>query len=306
LILSKPNHIKIYGHRGARGDLPENTLESFKYLFDNNFSGLEVDILFSKDLVPVITHDFFLDKDQTKDIEGNWIEDEYIKINSKTYKELLNYDVGAVNKLSNYGRRFLNQKSLENQRIPNLNKLFELLKSYETEDLIINLEFKSSPLISNLVPEPNEIVKLVKQEIEVSNLSNRILVSSFDWRVLKEFKLQLPKISRGYLSTQQELKKTRKNIYENSPWMGFIPFFNNSEIPEIINNLGGIAWHPFYKDIKKNNIEEAHNQGLVVNTWTVNRESDMMRMIEYGADGIFTDYPLRLKELCEKENIKWF
>ena len=306
MILSKPNHIKIYGHRGARGDLPENTLESFKYLFDNNFSGLEVDILFSKDLVPVITHDFFLDKDQTKDIEGNWIEDEYIKINSKTYKELLNYDVGAVNKLSNYGRRFLNQKSLENQRIPNLNKLFELLKSYETKDLIINLEFKSSPLISNLVPEPNEIVKLVKQEIEVSNLSNRILVSSFDWRVLKEFKLQLPKISRGYLSTQQELKKTRKNIYENSPWMGFIPFFNNSEIPEIINNLGGIAWHPFYKDIKKNNIEEAHNQGLVVNTWTVNRESDMMRMIEYGADGIFTDYPLRLKELCEKENIKWF
>ena len=36
MILSKPNHIKIYGHRGARGDLPENTLESFKYLFDNS------------------------------------------------------------------------------------------------------------------------------------------------------------------------------------------------------------------------------------------------------------------------------
>ena len=44
----------------------------------------------------------------------------------------------------------------------------------------------------------------------------------------------------------------------------------------------------------------------MVNTWTVNRENDMMRMIEYGVDGIFTDYPLRLKQLCEKENIKWF
>ena len=30
---------------------------------------------------------------------------------SKNYNELLNYDVGAVNKLSSYGRRFLNQKS---------------------------------------------------------------------------------------------------------------------------------------------------------------------------------------------------
>ena len=38
MILTKPNHIKIYGHRGARGDLPENTLESFKYLFENKIS----------------------------------------------------------------------------------------------------------------------------------------------------------------------------------------------------------------------------------------------------------------------------
>ena len=31
-----------------------------------------------------------------------------------------------------------------------------------------------------------------------------------------------------------------------------------------------------------------------------------MRMIDYGVDGIMTDYPLRLKELCERKNIKWF
>ena len=50
MILSKPNHIKIYGHRGARGDLPENTLESFKYLFDNAINAYETDILISKDI----------------------------------------------------------------------------------------------------------------------------------------------------------------------------------------------------------------------------------------------------------------
>jgi len=31
-----------------------------------------------------------------------------------------------------------------------------------------------------------------------------------------------------------------------------------------------------------------------------------LKMFEYGVDGIITDYPLRLKELCEKENINWF
>jgi len=60
LILTKPNHIKIYGHRGARGDLPENTLESFKYLFENKISAYETDILLTKDLIPVVYHDFRL------------------------------------------------------------------------------------------------------------------------------------------------------------------------------------------------------------------------------------------------------
>ena len=75
MILSKPNHVKIYGHRGARGDLPENTLDSFKYLFENNINAYETDILISKDLIPVITHDFRLDPSFTKDEEGDWITD---------------------------------------------------------------------------------------------------------------------------------------------------------------------------------------------------------------------------------------
>ena len=40
-----------------------------------------------------------------------------------------------------------------------------------------------------------------------------------------------------------------------------------------------------------------------VNVWTVNEEYEMLRMIDYGVDGIITDYPLKLKKLCEKENI---
>ena len=56
MILSKPNHIKIYGHRGARGDLPENTLESFKYLFENNINAYETDILISKDLDLIVSN----------------------------------------------------------------------------------------------------------------------------------------------------------------------------------------------------------------------------------------------------------
>jgi glycerophosphoryl diester phosphodiesterase len=301
MILSKPDYIKIYGHRGARGVLPENTLESFKYLFENNIYAYETDILISKDFIPVITHDFRLDPSYTKDINDNWIEDENIKIIDLTYDQILQFDVGTLNKLSKYGRKFVNQKSLQNQKIPKLSELLKLTSDNIVEDLLINLEIKSTPIEKNLTPEPDEMVKIIIDEVSRSNLEDRIIYSSFDWRVLREIKERDSKIPRAYLTSG-----ARGKIYDKSPWLDFTPLHNGVELPELIKALGGSAWHPNYKDVNKEIVQTSHDKGLPVNVWTVNRESDMLRMIDYGVDGIMTDYPLKLKELCKRENIKWF
>ena len=307
MILAKPNHIKIYGHRGARGDLPENTLDSFKYLFENNINAYETDILISKDLIPVITHDFRLDPSFTKDEEGDWITDENIKIFDLTYNEILKYDVSSLNKLTRYGRRFLNQRSLENQKIPKLDELLELSSKNLSKDTIINLEIKSTPDEKNLTPNPKEMVQIVLNDIKKSNLQDKIIISSFDWRILREVKNQSPEISRAYLTFQQEKGlKIKKTIYSKSPWIDHIPLTIVYDLPKIIKELGGSAWHPYYKDINKKAVKDAHDYSLPVNVWTVNDEYNMLKMIEYEVDGIMTDYPLKLKELCDKKNIKWF
>ena len=307
MILAKPNHIKIYGHRGARGDLPENTLDSFKYLFENNINAYETDILISKDLIPVITHDFKLDPSFTKDEEGDWITDENIKIFDLTYNEILKFDVGSLNKLTRYGRRFLNQRSLENQKIPKLDELLELSSKNLSQDTIINLEIKSTPDEKNLTPGPKEMVQIVLNDIKKSNLLDKIIISSFDWRILREVKNQSPEISRAYLTFQQEKGlKIKKTIYSKSPWIDHIPLTIVYDLPKIIKELGGSAWHPYYKDINKKAVKDAHDYNLPVNVWTVNDEYNMLKMIEYEVDGIMTDYPLKLKELCDKKNIKWF
>ena len=117
----------------------------------------------------------------------------------------------------------------------------------------------------------------------------------------------MPDITRGYLSFQQNTGvKIEKTIYKNSPWLDLTLEFNEYDLPSLIKQLGGKVWCPFYRDIGKKNVEMAHNEDLVVNVWTVNKENDMMRMIEYGVDAIITDYPLELKDLCEKNNLKWF
>ena len=300
MILSKPNHIKIYGHRGARGVLPENTLDSFQYLFDNDIKAYETDILISKDLVPVITHDFRLSPSMTKDSEGNWLEDEDIKIIDLTYDQISKFEVGSLNKLTKYGRRFLNQKKLPNQKIPKLSQLLDLTTKNNNSNLIINLEIKSTPVQENLTPSPEMLAKIVLDEVNKSSLIDKIIYSSFDWRVLREIKNYNSEIPRAYLTQDQ------RNIYDQSPWMDFTPLHNNVDLPKLIKAHGGKAWHPYHKNINEKNIKIAQSENLPVNVWTVNKEKDMVRMIDYGVDGIMTDYPVQLKELCEKKNIKWF
>jgi len=307
VILSKPNHIKIYGHRGARGDLPENTLDSFQYLFDHSIGAYETDILISKDFIPVITHDFKLDPSLTKDINGEWLADENIKIFDLTYEELSKYDVGALNKLSKYGRRFINQKSLPNQKIPKLTELLSLSKKSQIDNLVINLEIKSTPTQENLTPSPEKMVGLILDVVNNFELNEKIIYSSFDWRVLREIKEQSPETPRAYLTYQQQTgTKISGTIYDQSPWMDFMPLKNAIELPRLIASLGGQAWHPYYRDISKKIVEISHEANLPINVWTVNDEDDMLKMIEYGVDGIMTDYPLKLKDLCEKNNISWF
>jgi len=78
------------------------------------------------------------------------------------------------------------------------------------------------------------------------------------------------------------------------------------ELPKVIKSLDGHVWCPFYRDVTKENVQQAHDLGLAVNAWTVNDEEDILRMIDYSIDGIITDYPEKVKKICQNENISWF
>ncbi len=303
MILAKPNQIKIYGHRGARGDLPENTLDSFKFLFENEITAYETDILLTKDLVPVINHDFRLNPALTKDAQGNWIEDNDVKIFDLTYEELSKFKVGSIDKRSKYGRKFDDQKSIGEKNIPKLSDLLELTSNNISDGLLINLEIKSTPVEENLSPHPNVMASLIVEEVNKTELKDKVVYSSFDWRVLREIKKIDSKISRAYLTSELKGK-----VYDKSPWLDFMPLYDSDsrELPRLIKTLGGKVWNPKHKDIDKDMVRISHEEGLPVNVWTVNEKYEMLRMIEYGVDGIITDYPLRLKKLCEKEGVKWF
>ena len=49
--------VRIIGHHGARGLYPENSLLGFMNVLKSGIEIIELDIVFSKNGIPIITHD---------------------------------------------------------------------------------------------------------------------------------------------------------------------------------------------------------------------------------------------------------
>jgi glycerophosphoryl diester phosphodiesterase len=63
--------------------------------------------------------------------------------------------------------------------------------------------------------------------------------------------------------------------------------------------VGAEALHPWAGLAKPDLIEAAHAEGLAVYPFTVDVEDDMRRLLDLGVDGLFTNYPDRLRALID-------
>jgi glycerophosphoryl diester phosphodiesterase len=50
--------------------------------------------------------------------------------------------------------------------------------------------------------------------------------------------------------------------------------------------------------------DRARANGMSINTWTVNKEEDIRKMIELGVDQITSDYPLLVRQLLQEMGVK--
>ena len=140
-FLNKPNYIRIYGHRGARGDIVENSIEGFKYTFALGIKAIEFDVLVSKDNIPVLFHDYTLNTNMVKDSSGKWIDNFDLKIRDLNYEEISKYSIENLKPGSGYADRFKNQKSAKGAKIPKLVDLFKLVTEKKKQRCIF--EFRS-------------------------------------------------------------------------------------------------------------------------------------------------------------------
>ncbi|MCC5992710.1 MAG: glycerophosphodiester phosphodiesterase [Rhodobacteraceae bacterium] len=287
--MSTPRPPLVYGHRGARGVLPENTMDSFRWLRAQGIRGVEIDVQLCADGVPVVIHDPLMPAQLARDAQGRWLQDAGPKIIDLTLAELQRYDVGRLNPDHPYGARYPDQRPADGALIPTLAGFLDWAQ--QDPSLTLNIEIKSFADRAELGAAPAHLADAVADVIAARALVNPLVISSFDWRVLSALHRIAPDIPRGYLT----LEGTQEaNIFAASPWMdGAARRLGDTDLPRIIADLGGKFWCPFHRDLTAARLSTAQALGLQVNVWTVNDPDDIARMIAMGVDGIITDYPQR-------------
>jgi len=298
-----PGVVRIIGHRGARGVMPENTIEGFEFTLKIGVRALEFDVVLTRDLVPVITHNHHLLNATTRDDDGCWLTGEELKVSNLTLSQLKKLDVGGADGNTVYGKRFPDQVFMSGVRIPALDELFELATRPEGQDLLFLLEMKSDPLVAGDKNASSAIVAKVVSEVRSRGLEDRTILHSFDWNLLGECARIAPDMPRSYLS---QLPDNSDALGEDSS-KAVAPDFAalGVSIPNAVSDAGGKLWCPYYMDVTPDLVSEAHDLGLIVCTWTANEVEDINHMIDAGVDGIITDYPGRAQRILLARDLTW-
>jgi len=292
----------IEAHRGGRALRPENTLPSFANALSMGVDTLELDMGVTRDGVVVVSHERGLNPDLARAPDGRYIATEIPLVNL-TLAEVKQYDVGQIRPGSAYAARFPDQLAVPGTRIPTLAEVFALVRRSGDSHVRLNIETKIHPAHPEESPDPQHFVAAVLDLLRDEQFSDRVIIQSFDWRTLLLLQRQAPTIPTVYLTQQTAPDAT---IYRDtpSPWTaGFDPQDHAGSVPRSVKAAGGAIWSPDYRDVDARSIAEAHQLGLPVIVWTVNRPEEMARLIDMGADGIISDRPDLLRAEAAKKGI---
>ncbi len=274
---SVKKRIQIHGHRGFRGKFPENTIKAFTEAMKAGAEFLEMDVVISADKNVVVSHEPWMNEVFCVDPNGTTIQAgaaEKFNLYQMTYSEISKFDCGVkINPEFPLQQSFSSTKPLLADVIV---KVDEFTVTNNLPAAKFNIEIKSDFSGDNLFhPEPSEFVQLVHAVLIEKKVLSRVMLQSFDVRILQEIKRNYPGMIISFLV------ENNKTLEENLLELGFTPDIYGPEFilinDEMINAL------------KEKNIK------LI--PWTVNDEKEMRRLISKGVDGLITDFPDMAKKV---------
>ncbi|KAF8475631.1 glycerophosphoryl diester phosphodiesterase [Kalaharituber pfeilii] len=298
--------IAVQAHRGGLGLRPESTAFAFAYALEIGANVLEMDMVFTKDGVPVIWHDHKISSTKCRDTAVGGENSPYVDkfIADLTLKQLKTLDCGSQ-QLSNH----LQAKLAPGAQIQTLEEVLDLVECYGDKRIEINLETKIDPVapgetkpVENYI---NDIVPILKRR----GFDKRTYIQSFDWRTIIGIKKKFPWIRTVALLDDTTIVPEDRGV-SGYPWLGGIDLEKDfggdfvkaaksikATVLSPVHGTGaGTVNSPTYKPfVNAEIVKKAHKLGLQVIPWTVDNEVDIDRLITDGVDAIISNYPERVK-----------
>ncbi|MTE12755.1 glycerophosphodiester phosphodiesterase [Nocardia sp. CT2-14] len=302
----------LQAHRGGRGLTIEESLPGFAKAIEVGVSTLELDIVLTRDQVPLIWHDPIVQAEKCADTAPAFPSDPqypYVGkvVHDLTYDQVHTLDCGT--KLAG----FPEAQALPGNRIARLSELFDLVRTYPGafDTLRYNVETKIEAAHPEQSATPGEFVDVILDTVERAGATGNVEIQSFDWR-----SLPLVKAKNSAIPTVALYDDT--TFTPNSPWLGPIRYADHPGDPlGAIKALGANISSPAYanprdsaakvgdEDVELTTtaeyVRKAHDRGIKVIPWTVNDKTAIGLILDQGVDGIITDYPNRAREVMREK-----
>jgi len=264
----------VFGHRGACGYLPENTIESMELAFDQGADAVEFDVVFTKDGQAIIRHD--LDLSNTTDINNHsFLSTKVLELTKSDVSRLRakeRYPDGRTESAAEDGKYF----------VPTLAQLLAN-QHFNGKHLIIEVKHGAHFEANGINP-----IQEVKHLLEQSDWSNRgmkISLESFEFEFLKRAKLSIgPEVNYVFLSARDTLPEGATELTDEL-------------LAEIAENFDAVSV-AMSMVLTGDLVARAKKLGLEIYAFTArvetaegNVEKWFERLISTGVDGIFADQP---------------
>ncbi|MBG9390303.1 glycerophosphodiester phosphodiesterase [Caenimonas aquaedulcis] len=290
----------LQGHRGTRGNAPENTLPAFERALEIGVTTLELDVGVTADDVVVISHDPYLNPQITRDAKGQWLPgDKGPFIRQLTYAQIQAYELGRINPDTPYAKTFSTQQPRDGTRMPTLQALFDRVKALGANEVRFNIETKLDPARPGDTVTPEAMTRALLKVIKDAGMTQRVTIQSFDWRSLKVARQLEPSIPTVCLTIQT----SNNDNTRDGDWTAGLKIADLGSAPKMAKAAGCAVWSPNGGAVTESLVKEAQGLGLQVVPWTVNNPADIDRIVGWGVDGLISDYPDRVRTVLQARGI---
>lgn len=285
----------VIAHRGDSAHAPENTLEAARRAYDSGADAWELDVLLTRDGVPLVLHDESLSR--TTDVHDRFAGDPRLDRGALVHEfdlsEVRTLDAGSwfvkdrgAYRSASYFQALAELSEADIQlyasgkvRAPTLEEALELTAQL---DWAVNVELKAFP------SQPEGLLEKVLAVIDATGTGERAWVSSFDHDLIGRLAQARPSIATGLLS-DTPLHHPERYARELVRAWAYHP---STEVVGARSNA--YIRQPGPHHLRHEELGRLRSAGVPVFVYTVNAPqpgglADHLR--DAGATGAFTDDP---------------